>query len=186
MNWAFLPNAITLARIGMVPPLWWLLHREDYGPALALTLVAGLSDALDGALAKRFGWESRLGGLLDPIADKLLLAACFLGLWTGGALPGWLLALVLARDLIIVAGAIAWQLLVGPLNAQPTLLSKATTFAQISLVLVVIAQLALSVEAQWMGETLIWLVAALTVASGLDYVLRWSIKARRADRRNTP
>ncbi|HBK57402.1 MAG TPA: CDP-alcohol phosphatidyltransferase [Xanthomonadales bacterium] len=186
MNWAFLPNAITLARIGLVPPLWWLLYREQFAPALVVALVAGLSDALDGGLAKRYGWQSRLGGLLDPIADKLLLAACFVGLWSAGALPDWLLLLVLGRDLVIVAGAVAWNLLIGPLEAQPTLLSKFTTAVQIILVLLVMAKLAFAIEPGVAATGLIWLAAALTAISGLDYVVRWSCKARIAKRKDRP
>lgn len=182
MNLKHLPNAITLARIGMVGPVWWLLHRQEYLSALVLVLVAGVSDALDGLLAKRYGWESRLGGLLDPIADKLLLAAGFIGLWSSGALPGWLLALVLGRDFVILAGALAWQLLIGPLHAQPSLLGKATTATQIAFLLLVLAQLALGWALPLPREAALWLVVGLTAASGVDYVLRWSLKAMAARR----
>lgn len=172
-----IPNAITLARIGMALPLWYLLHRQEYLPALALALVAGLSDALDGAIAKRYGWVSRLGGLLDPIADKLLLAAGFVGLWSAGAVPGWLLALVLARDAVILAGALAWQAFIGPLQARPTRLSKATTAAQIAFLLLTLCGLALHWPVASLSGPLLWATAALTIASGLDYVLRWSARA---------
>lgn len=179
MNLRQLPNAITLARIGMAWPLWRLLIAEDYRPALFLALIAGLSDALDGLLAKRFGWITRLGGLLDPVADKLLLAVGFLGLWWVGQMPGWLVALVLGRDAVILAGALAWQLWVRPLTAAPSWLSKATTAAQIGLVLLVLGRLALGLGSPWLTQAGGWIVAALTVASGLDYVLRWSGRAWR-------
>jgi len=180
VNLRQLPNAITLARMLAVPPLMWLLVLERYPAAWWLALAAGLSDALDGLLAKRFGWFSRLGGLLDPIADKLLLAAGFVGLWLGGHLPGWLMALVLGRDGVIVAGAIAWHLLIGPVTAAPSRLSKANTVVQIAFVLWLLAGLAFAqvpVSGQWLG---VWLVAALTAASGVDYVVRWTALARRA------
>lgn len=179
MNLRQLPNAITLARIGMAWPLWRLLIAEDYRPALFLALIAGLSDALDGLLAKHFGWITRLGGLLDPVADKLLLAVGFLGLWWVGQMPGWLVALVLGRDVVILAGALAWQLLVGPLVAEPSRLSKATTAAQIGLVLLVLACLALGFGGPALIGAGAFVVAALTLASGIDYVWRWTGKARR-------
>lgn len=172
-----LPNLITLLRILLVVPLGWCLLARRFDVALALAAVAGGSDALDGFLARHFGWRSRLGGLLDPAADKLLLATCFLGLGVVGSVPWPLALLVLGRDVVIVVGALAWQRLFGALEAQPTLLSKFTTLAQIVYVLAVLLELdgiaALSLL------PLQWTVVALTVASGVDYVLRWSLKARR-------
>jgi cardiolipin synthase (CMP-forming) len=180
MSLAWIPNAITLARMVMVWPLWLALAGDRHGWALAIAFVAGVSDALDGLLAKRFGWTSRLGGLLDPVADKLLLATAFIGLAWHGHLPVWLGGLVVGRDLVILGGATVWQLRFGRLEATPTLISKATTLAQIVLVLSVLAQLALGgAPAGWL-LALIALVAALTVWSGLDYVVRWGAKARRA------
>jgi cardiolipin synthase len=91
MNWSQLPNAITLARVLASLPLLWLLLRGHYVPAFWLALAAGASDALDGIIAKAFGWQSVLGGILDPIADKLLLGVCIFGLWWSPAAcrPGW-------------------------------------------------------------------------------------------------
>jgi cardiolipin synthase len=180
VNLRQLPNAITVARMLAVPPLMWLLVHERYPAAWWVALLAGLSDALDGLLAKRFGWFTPLGGLLDPIADKLLLAAGFVGLWLGGHLPGWLMSLVLARDAVIVAGAIAWHLSIGPITAAPSRLSKANTAIQIAFVLWLLGGLAFAqvpVAGQWLGA---WLVAAFTLASGVDYVVRWSVMARAA------
>jgi cardiolipin synthase len=182
VNLRQLPNAITVARMLAVPPLMWLLVHERYPAAWWLALLAGLSDALDGLLAKRFGWFTPLGGLLDPIADKLLLAAGFVGLWLGGHLPGWLMSLVLARDAVIVAGAVAWHLMIGPVNAAPTRLSKLNTVVQIGFVLWLLAGLAfpgVPRTGQWLG---VWLVALLTAASGAHYVARWSALARAAHR----
>ena len=92
MNLSWIPNAITIARMVMALPLLWLLVNGHYPQAFWLALVAGASDALDGLLAQRFGWRSALGGLLDPIADKLLMSVCFLGLWWSwqfADLAGW-------------------------------------------------------------------------------------------------
>ncbi|MCE5232705.1 MAG: CDP-alcohol phosphatidyltransferase family protein [Mizugakiibacter sp.] len=172
-----LPNLITLLRILLVLPLGWSLLERRFDLALGLAATAGGSDALDGFLARRYDWRSRLGGLLDPIADKLLLATCFLGLSQVGSVPWALTLLVLGRDVMIVAGALVWQRLFGALEAQPTLLSKFTTLAQIVYVLAVLLDLD-GIAALSMAP-LLWTVVALTVASGADYVLRWSLQARR-------
>lgn len=177
MNLRQLPNTITVGRMLAVPPLMWLLVHERYPEAWWLALLAGLSDALDGLLAKRFGWRTRLGGLLDPMADKLLLAAGFVGLWLGGHVPGWLMALVLARDIVIVSGAIAWTALIGRVVATPSYLSKANTAIQIAYVLWLLASLAFPAVPEAGQQYAAWLVAAFTLASGLDYVWRWSTLA---------
>ncbi|MEO5595895.1 MAG: CDP-alcohol phosphatidyltransferase family protein [Lysobacteraceae bacterium] len=187
MNLRQLPNAITIARMLAVLPLVWCLHHGEYRAALAIALLAGLSDGIDGWLAKRYGWRTRLGGLLDPLADKLLLDASFIGLWLAHAVPTWLLLLVLGRDLVIVAGASAYHFLIGPLKGQPSWLGKATTVVQIALVVCLLALLAWQNSSgqgsatglQW---TLVgvWIVALFTLASGVDYVLRWGVRTRDA------
>lgn len=180
MRWSWLPNAITILRMLMAAPLSWLILRGDHHHALWVAVVVGGSDALDGVLAKRYGWESRLGGILDPLADKLMLLACFVSLGILGDLPSWLVGLVLGRDLVIVSGALAYHRLVGPLQAAPTRISKITTVAQIGLVLwSLVDGLDGVVLPAALGQALLWAVAALTVASGLHYVLTWSAKARR-------
>lgn len=179
MNLRQLPNVITGLRMALVVPLVWGLHVGRYELALGLALLAGASDAIDGWLARRFGWRTPLGSLLDPIADKLLLVGSFLGLWLVGIAPGWLTALVIGRDVVIVAGAVAYHNLVGPLQGRPSLISKATTAAQIALVLAWLVDLAegpLPVAALQIAA---WGVAVLTAASGIDYVVRWSLRARR-------
>ncbi len=179
--WRHLPNLITILRLLLVLPAYWLIGARDHAAALAIVAVAGASDALDGFLAKRYGWQSRLGAMLDPLADKLLLLACFLGLVTTGALPPWLLVLVIGRDLLIVCGAVAYHNLVGPFEAEPTRLSKLTTVVQIVCVLGELVRLA-----WWPGmpgrEVLIWATAVLTVGSGLHYVVTWSLRALHAAR----
>ena len=177
-----LPNTITVLRMLAVAPLVWLLHEGRYDAALWVAFAAGASDGLDGFLAKRFGWQTRLGGLLDPMADKLLLDACFLGLWGAGYVPGWLALLVVGRDLVIVAGAAAWHWLIRPLSASPSLLSKATTLAQVLLVLAWLLHLAHGWMPPWALQFGIGAVAGLTALSGLDYVVRWTLKARQEGR----
>jgi cardiolipin synthase len=174
----WIPNAITCTRLAAAPPLAWLILRGYNGSALILGLAAGASDALDGVLARRMGWQTRLGGLLDPAADKLLLMCSTLALAATGTLPVWFAVLVVLRDLTIVAGAVAYHNLVEPLSGEPTRLSKATTFAQIMLV---VAALTANVWPSSVPAFLawLWLTAALTVASGADYVFTWGGKARR-------
>jgi cardiolipin synthase len=183
--WRHLPNLISALRLLLVLPAFWLIGEREYAQALVIVAIAGASDALDGYLAKRFGWQSRLGGLLDPLADKMLLLAGFLGLAMTGALPAWLFVLVIGRDLLIVCGAVAYHNLVGPFDAEPTRLSKLTTVVQIACVIGELLRLA------WLPElpgrlALLVATAVLTVASGLHYVVVWSARARRAVRQRPP
>jgi cardiolipin synthase len=134
-----IPNLICILRILLVAPIIWSLLENDYGLALLLILTAGLSDALDGYLARRFDWRTRLGGLLDPAADKLLMFSLFLTLSWLGWVPIWFTAVVIGRDVVIVAGIIAYQALVEPVHGNPTLASKLNTVLQIALALLVIA-----------------------------------------------
>ncbi|HMB56857.1 MAG TPA: CDP-alcohol phosphatidyltransferase family protein [Arenimonas sp.] len=180
MKLRWLPNAITISRMVMALPLLWLLMIDDYRSALWLALVAGLSDALDGFIAKTFDWRSALGGILDPIADKLLLSVCFFGLWWSLHLPTWLVALVFARDLVIVVGALAWWRLMGTFKPAPSLLSKMNTTLQIGLVAVVLAHLALWRVPLVFLQSLLLATALLTLLSGLDYVIRYGSRAWRA------
>ena len=184
MRRADLPNAITGLRLAMAPVLPWLLWTGHYQAALVLAVVAGLSDGIDGWLARRYGWRSRLGSLLDPVADKAMLGLAVFGLWLVQMLPGWALGLIVVRDVVVVAGAAAWWRMAGPFDATPSGLGKASTLAQIALVLVCLVDLAgFDLRLQVRREMLV-AVAVLTFASGADYVVRYAIKAidsRRAD-----
>lgn len=172
-----IPNAITILRMLAVAPLLWLLWQRQYALALMLAFAAGASDAVDGFLAKRYGWTSRLGGLLDPLADKLLLVSCFLVLTVQGHLPGWLLALVIGRDLLIIGGGTAFHFLVRPVEGEPSMLSKANTCLQIGLILWVLLDLAWLELPMALGGGLVVAVAATTVGSGLHYVWEWGRRA---------
>lgn len=177
-----IPNAITVARMVMAVPLLWLLAEGFYREAFWLALVAGASDALDGFIAKRFGWRSVLGGILDPIADKLLLSVCFVGLWWSAHLPTWLVAVVLGRDLVILAGAWLWWRMVGAFKPDPSGISKVTTLAQIALIAMMLAHLAgMDIAPSWLPP-LVLAVAAMTVVSGADYVFRYGLRAWRVHR----
>ena len=176
--WRHLPNLITVLRMALVWPVFWLISHNEFAAALLLAALAGISDAIDGWLAKHFNWQSRLGGLMDPLADKLLLLAGFTALTSIGEVPAWLLILVIGRDLVIVYDAVAYHNLIGPFDAQPSRLSKLTTVMQILFVLVVLLRLAWAPGLPG-HQVLLGLVALLTAASGLHYVLVWSLRARR-------
>jgi cardiolipin synthase len=177
MNWRWLPNAICMARMLLVAPIVWLLLEERYAAALMLIVVAGASDGLDGFLAKTFGWQTRLGSLLDPAADKLLLVSVFLSLACTGAAPRLLVAIVVIRDVVIVMGAVLYQLLVAPLRGEPTRISKLNTGAQLALVVLTVAAAAFALQIDallmWLGA----LVIFTSIVSGLSYVHKWARRA---------
>ena len=175
LNW--LPNAISIIRIALVPPILWLLLNGHPDIALLLFFVAGFSDGLDGYLAKRFDWGSRAGALLDPIADKLLVAGTFVTLSIAGLLPVWLAAIVILRDVVIVGGAMAYNFLVRPVEGEPTRISKLNTAFELLLVLFVISRAAFD----WPDPITITMMGAAVlitvVISGIDYVWSWTNRA---------
>ena len=172
-----IPNLISILRIFLSLPVVWMLLEQQFGVALVLFAVAGISDGLDGYLAKRFNWISRLGGLLDPLADKVLLVSSFLSLALIGIIPVWLVLLVIMRDLIIVTGALVYNFRVQQLDAEPSLISKFNTVAQIFLVLAVVLDKGLIPLPEWVLQGLVWLVFTTTIASGVAYVWVWSRRA---------
>jgi cardiolipin synthase len=179
---AQIPNLICVLRMVLVWPIVQALLAGRYGLALLLAAVAGLSDGLDGYLAKRFDWRSRLGGLLDPLADKLLLVSTFLTLAYVSLVPLWLAAVVIVRDIVIVSGGLIYQLVIEPVRPEPSRASKLNTGAQLFFVCAVIANREFGLPP---AEVLIASGAAVLVTatvSGLDYVVRWSGKALRAQR----
>lgn len=145
--------------------------------ALVLFAIAGISDALDGFLAKHYHWESRLGSILDPIADKLLLVASFTTLAWLGLLPMWLLWLVIGRDLMIVIGGISYHYVVGKFELLPLWSSKINTVMQIFLVLLVMMQQLWFTELQQLVTIGKWLVVASVINSGSEYILVWGLRA---------
>lgn len=174
---ASLPNTITVLRMAAVIPLTWLLIAQQFGAALVVAFAAGLSDAVDGFLAKRFGWQSYIGGILDPLADKLLLLSCFVVLAAQGWIPPWLLVLVLGRDLVIVVGALMFHFWFGRVEPEPSPVSKTNTFLQIALVLLVLLdRIRGFIEAEWI-TALVWAVTVTTVLSGIQYVWVWGRRA---------
>jgi len=184
MTLSQLPNAITLLRILLVVPITWLLWQTRYPEALALVAIAGASDAVDGLLARRFGWGTAFGALMDPLADKIMVVAVFLVLTLQGLIPLWLAAVVVGRDAVILAGAGVYRAWFREIAMSPTFISKVNTAVQIVVLLLVLfglcgfggpSELALAAADPWS----FYLVAGLSVASGLDYVVTWSLKAWR-------
>lgn len=172
-----LANALTLLRLAAVPFLVVLLYQGRFGAALALFVLAGLSDAADGLVAKRFNQVTELGKVLDPIADKALVMALYITLAWLGWVPFWLVVAVVARDGIIVAGALAFHFVTGALEITPTRLSKANTTVQLAFVALVLVDAALAPDLAVVRWYLEMAVLATTVASGLQYVVLWLRKA---------
>jgi cardiolipin synthase len=161
-----------------VIPVVWLLLSHEFGWALVLFACAGVSDGIDGFLAKHYGWQSRLGGILDPLADKALLVSCFLVLGSLGEVPVWLVLAVVFRDLVIVAGALLYNFRVEELEAAPTRISKLNTLVQLLLVIGAITHAGPWPLPEWLIETLIWACLATVLVSGVQYVWIWWAKAR--------
>ena len=164
--------------MAMAPLLVVMLNAEQYELSLLIFLIAGVSDGLDGFIAKRFNCESRLGAVLDPLADKALLVSSFIMLSYLELIPFWLMVTVVFRDLVIVGGYIMLVTLYGRINITPIAISKVNTFLQILLVLVMLLNLAGYLETAWLISSLIYLVFVVGIASGMQYVWIWSIKAK--------
>ena len=168
-----LPNLITLLRLLLVPITAYCVATGAYATATIVFLVAALSDFADGYIARRFSIESRLGALLDPIADKLnMFVATALLAWEG-LVPLWLGAAIIGRDIAIVLGAMAWRLARGELTVKPTYLSKANTVLEFAVLVLVMA-----VAAQWIAsgvwlDTMFAIVLATVIASGAQYAWLW-------------
>jgi len=173
----YIPNLITLARIGLVPWLVVLLQKQQFMLSLVVFVVAGISDALDGFIAKRFNAETRLGALLDPLADKGLLVSAYVMLSVMQVIPFWLMVTVVFRDIIIVGGYLVMVLFFGRVEMQPLRVSKLNTFTQIAYIVLVLSALAWSYD---MSSALPWMnyaVLATSLMSGMAYVYIWSIRA---------
>jgi cardiolipin synthase (CMP-forming) len=175
MTLTYLPNAITLARIALVPVLILALKDQRYDLALALFVLAGLSDALDGFLAKRLNLVTRLGGVLDPAADKILLVSAYVMLTVLGQIPFWLMLTVAFRDLLIVGGYLVYVAHSGPVDMRPSTLSKLNTLMQISLIGMILVEKAGYLSSVGVVDVLIYAVFVTTVASGLHYLWSWGI-----------
>jgi len=169
-----IPNLIGVMRILLVVPIVMSLLSQQYLQALWLIVIAGASDGIDGFLARRYDWTSRIGGLLDPMADKLLFVSVFASLSYTGLVPLWLFAVVIGRDIVIVAGAMAYEFLIGPVEPNPSRVGKLNTVMALVYLFFVMA----SQVWAWPPDVSLLLTGAgvfvVSLVSGLDYVLTWS------------
>ncbi len=170
-----LPNIISIARLLSVPVAVWLIVSDLYAAAFWLFMIAGLSDAVDGFLARLFNAQTPLGAYIDPLADKMLLVGVYVTLGLQGLLPDWLVILVVFRDLLIIGGALLlYTMSDQSLSMAPLWVSKINTVAQIALAGIVLARAALFFDDGGGTEILIYVVAATTFISGMGYLGRWT------------
>jgi cardiolipin synthase len=185
MSLRHLPNLLCILRMLLVYPVASGILEGRFPAVMVLFALAAFTDALDGFLAKRFGWTSELGKVLDPAADKLLLITVFVCLSVAGLAPWWLTALVILRDLVIGFGALTFRQLFGPVRGSPTPASKLNTLCQIAFCLAVVATAAYG----WPGVETITALGALvlltTAVSGIDYTLMYSRRAAAVVRART-
>jgi cardiolipin synthase len=172
-----IPNIISAIRILLVAPIAVALADRQLVTTILLFGVAALSDAADGFLAKRFGWQSELGAVLDPAADKLLLVTVFITLAYMKLVPPWLMAVAVTRDVVIVLGALLYRYWFGPLSARPSVVSKFNTLCQAAFILAVVGRAEFSVPPAWVVLVLGALVFVTVVISGIDYILIYGRRA---------
>ncbi|STX30101.1 phosphatidylglycerophosphate synthase [Legionella beliardensis] len=175
----YIPNALTIFRLLLIVPFLTFLYTHDYAIAFYLYIIAGVTDNLDGWLARHYNWQSLLGSFMDPLADKLLIASSFISLALIGSLPWWLVLLVFFRDLTISFGVIAWYLFMPKkIYFQPTILSKFNTMLQLMVVTLCLFELAfLKFIPTYIFDGLIILTAVTTAITYFDYVWTWGRKA---------
>jgi cardiolipin synthase len=172
----YIPNLLTLLRIAATPVLIMLLNYGLFSQALLVFVLAGVSDGLDGYIAKRFNYQTRLGAILDPVADKVLLVSCFTVLTVMNHLPFWLLVVVVFRDLVIVGGYLLLVILEGGVKMNPSGISKINTVLQICLAAAVLIKLATGVEVPYLMPVMFGLVTLTSVLSGGHYVWIWAFR----------
>jgi cardiolipin synthase len=177
-----IPNVLTLARIILTPFIVFAILEEQPVMALLLMGIAGLTDMLDGAIARYLDQRSTVGAFMDPLADKLMLISTIVTLYIIDQIPLFLFLAVVFRDIIIMVGAIAYEMVTHQLEMQPSMTSKVTTFLQITLVLTVLAEMAWQVPGDLFQQVIIWLTFAFTCMSGIHYMVVWTRKAVTAEK----
>jgi cardiolipin synthase (CMP-forming) len=168
-----IPNLITLGRVFLVPVVFWLLVSGRVQAAFWTFVVAGISDGIDGYLAKRYDWATELGAYLDPLADKLLVVSIFIAMGVLKELPSWLVIAVVSRDVLIVIAIMLTWLFSVPVKIKPFAISKANTCAQLVLASTVLADVGFQLGLGTLRWWLIWLTAFLTMASLVSYMYAW-------------
>ena len=173
VNIANIPNIITLGRIILVPIVVWAIASNQMEIAFAVFVVAGVSDAVDGFLAKRFNMTSDLGALLDPLADKALLVSIYIALGIWGAIPRWIVILVVSRDIMIVSAVIVSWLFDKPVQMKPLMVSKLNTVAQVAFAALVLGSLGFGFQLSPYDFILMALVTVFTLVSVSLYLVEW-------------
>jgi cardiolipin synthase len=168
-----IPNIITLGRILLVPLVVWAIASSQMAVAFAVFIVAGVSDAVDGFLAKRFNMTSELGALLDPLADKALLVSIYIALGIWGAVPRFIVILVVSRDIMIVAAVIVSWLFGKPIPMKPLMVSKLNTVVQVAFAALVLAALGFGFNSEPYDVILMILVTVFTLGSVSLYLVEW-------------
>jgi cardiolipin synthase len=168
-----IPNIITLGRILLVPIIVWAIASSEMEIAFAIFIIAGVSDAVDGFLAKRFNMTSELGALLDPLADKALLVSIYVALGIWGAIPRWIVILVVSRDIMIVAAVIVSWLFGRPIPMKPLMVSKLNTVAQVAFAALVLAALGFGFKPRPYDVILMGFVAIFSLVSVSLYLVEW-------------
>lgn len=168
-----LPNVITVGRVILIPVIFWLLVSAKTQAAFLLFVLAGLSDAVDGWLAKRWNLQTELGAYLDPLADKLLIVSIYVALGVAGELPSWLVIAVVFRDILIVLGVALTWVIGRPVHIQPLLISKANTASQLLLAATVLADEGFGLGLDTLRWALVWITGALTALSLAAYAYSW-------------
>jgi cardiolipin synthase len=168
-----IPNFITLARVMSVPVIFWLLVNGHAKGAFVVFLLAGVSDGIDGFLAKRYGWTSELGAYLDPLADKILVVSIYIALAVSREIPLWLVVAVVSRDILILLAVLLAWLMDRPLHIKPSAVSKLNTASQLLLATTVLADNAFGLGLETVRQVLIWTTGLLTFLSLGAYVRTW-------------
>lgn len=166
-------NMITVARLISVPAVLYCLLHGDMRLAFYIFLFAGLSDAVDGMIARRFGLQTELGAWMDPIADKLLMVSVFIMLAWLDLIPDWIVFLAVTRDVLIVGAFLVSTLIGNPIRVAPLMVSKINTAAQIALIVTVLSDQAFGLGLSQPVTILLYLTALLTLASGASYLVVW-------------
>ena len=168
-----LPNLITVGRLLLVPLIIWFISDGSFGAAFVVFVVAGISDGVDGFLARQYDLRSRLGTYLDPIADKVLLVSVYLSLTFIEEMAGWLTVMVVSRDIFIIGGVMLSWILDRPIEVKPLIISKINTAGQIILAALALGSLAFNAGLDSVRDVLVWIVGVLTVASAGAYLVDW-------------
>ncbi|MDX2319390.1 MAG: CDP-alcohol phosphatidyltransferase family protein [Moritella sp.] len=172
-----LPNALTTLRLLLAAPICLLILDENYSAVLWIALIAGISDAVDGWLARKLNIESRYGSIVDPLSDKVMLISSYLAFAVVGLVPWWVAVIIVARDAVIVSGALVYYGLFGRYEVAPSIWGKTSTTVQIVFALMLLTQQVYPVLPTLSFQIGLWLLIFMTIVSGCHYVYIWGCKA---------